>query len=88
MLSGNAEDRQRLQEVARRCLSREFDSQEVTSLVEFLKRQRLHFAEHPSAAQQLAGVPHRPPGVADDEFAAWTVVTRVVLNLDEALTKE
>jgi hypothetical protein len=29
-----------------------------------------------------------PKGVRMDELAAWTAVSRVLLNLDEAITKE
>lgn len=81
-------DESRLQDAARRCLSREFDSDEAASLAAFLERQRSHFASHPDAAQQLGSSPHRPEEVPEDEFAAWTIVARVILNLDETLTKE
>ena len=30
----------------------------------------------------------RPPATPRDELAAWTVVARVLLNLDETITKE
>jgi hypothetical protein len=32
--------------------------------------------------------PPLPPGVNVAELAAWTTVTRAVLNLDETITKE
>jgi hypothetical protein len=32
--------------------------------------------------------PDLPPGATPTQLAAWTMVSRVVLNLDETITKE
>ena len=40
------------------------------------------------AAADPAHPPELPPGVSASELAAWTAVSRVLLNLDETITKE
>jgi hypothetical protein len=44
-------------------------------------------AEHPDEAKELLGG-RVPPGAEAPELAAWTTVSRVVLNLDEMITRE
>jgi hypothetical protein len=39
------------------------------------------FAAHPAETQKLAGAPQ-------PELAAWTMLSNVLLNLDETMTKE
>lgn len=78
---GTEEDRARF--IVRRCLSRSPAAEEETALLAFFKAQRERFAAGDLPAKDVAG-----PGDGDAaERAAWTATARVVLNLDETITK-
>jgi hypothetical protein len=67
----------------RRCLTRPPGDEELASLVKFYHAQKQRFANHELDAAAIAG-----PGDGDRiERAAWTVVARALLNLDETITK-
>jgi hypothetical protein len=57
--------------------------------VELYQAAREKYQKHPQAAQQLVqGLSAKPPDAAEAvEWAAWTVVANVLLNLDETLCK-
>ncbi len=66
-----------------RCLARPPRAAETTKLLAFLRTQRERLARGELPAKDLAG-----PGTADiAERAAWTLLARSVLNLDETITK-
>jgi len=74
----------RLTELFRRCLTRPPTDTETALLSRFLKTQRERLATKELDAATLAG-----PGEADaGERAAWSLVARALLNLDEAVTKD
>jgi hypothetical protein len=54
------------------------------------QRLHTHFAEQPEAAAALLAIGDspRPAGLDPVDEAAWTGVAQIILNLDEALTKE
>jgi hypothetical protein len=54
---------------------------ELDGLLTWQDSERRFFEQHKEEAKQMTGVP-------DPELAAWTMVSNVLLNLDEALTKE
>jgi hypothetical protein len=68
-------------------LARPPKSHEVERLVELYDSERQHFEQDTKAAAQMAtselGTPDAPHSMA--ELAAWTVVSNVLLNLDETL---
>jgi hypothetical protein len=66
----------------RLCLVRPPTAAERERLARFFDAQRERFALDPDRADTVAG-----PGATTDR-AAWTAVARVVLNLDEFVTKE
>ena len=70
-------------------LSRSPDPQEVEVLTSTLATVKQEFLAKPEDAKQLAEMPLGPlPQDADTiQFAAWTVLANVVLNLDEALAR-
>ena len=82
----------------RRCLAREPQPAELAVLQDFLDRQRERFAaasadpwpliSDADAAEGSAAVAKLPGDVTPADLAAWTAVARVVLNLDETITKE
>lgn len=62
---------------------------ELEELTTLLAEQRLHYAQHRSDAAELVRVGESTVEPARDpaEWAAWSVVASVLLNLDEAITK-
>jgi hypothetical protein len=62
-------------------LTRTPNAAEKDALLSMLERQRKRFDAGELDAKDFVGK-------ASPELAAWTTVTRVILNLDEAITKE
>ena len=83
------DDAGRLTHAFRLCVSRPPNAAELTVLTATLKKQRERFAAEASKPALLAG-PLRdyPDGTTASEAAAWVSVARVLLNLDETLTKD
>lgn len=71
-------------------LGREPAATELAILTEEFERQRVYFDAHPDAAEAFLTVGDAAPDAELDpvELAAMTSVARVLLNLDETLTKE
>ncbi|WP_406693926.1 DUF1553 domain-containing protein [Singulisphaera sp. Ch08] len=82
-------DDQRIDRLFRRVLARPARDQERQSLSTFLNSQRSLYASHPDDAKKLIQVGLAPvsPGLDEREVAAWTSVCRVVLNLNETITR-
>jgi hypothetical protein len=80
----------RLNYAFRRALSRTPDAQERKLLIELLAGYRKEYAANPSAARQLVATGQAPVAADLDavEWAAWTGVTRTILNLSETNTRE
>src|SRR5258708_5178761 len=90
---GGSSDEQRIGYLFRRTLTREPKDAEVKELVALLKRQKQRFAEGWVNPSELATGQPRPPttmpkDVSPTQWAAYTAVSRVILNLDETITKE
>lgn len=90
---GGATDAQRLNYAFRRVLSRSPVAAESTELLALLNRQRQRFVKGEANPWNLAtSDPDQasplPKGVRMEDVAAWAAVSRVLLNLDEAITKE
>lgn len=73
----------------RLCLSREPQPQELDRLVKLYENAHAEYAKNPEQAKKMATEPlgAAPAGADVAELAAWTVVSNVLLNLDEALMK-
>ena len=80
-----ASDRDRITAGFRFCLARAPRQEELARLQRFLAEQRKGFA---AAAQARALAPESSSAVAPGEGAAWTALARVLLNLDEFITRE
>jgi hypothetical protein len=76
-------DESRAAAIFRRCLTRPPDSDELALLADFARQQRARFVVHELDAAKVAG--GSDGNVV--ERATWTVVTRAVFNLHEAVTK-
>lgn len=74
----------------RLCVSRQPTPDEVGAIVKFYDEQQANFKAKKADAAKVAGVdPAKAPAGADvSELAAWTAVSRAILNLDETVTKE
>ena len=95
---GGQDDRQRIVFAFRRCVSRLPEDREVEVLARFLDAQRMRFraggaevwpeilGEAEKSRETLESCLRGRDTVAD--VAAWTALARVVLNLDETITKE
>ena len=68
----------------RRALAREPSEGELAGLLAYFQSQRAHFAAAPDDAARVALAAPAEPADA----AAWTMVARVLLNLDEFVTRE
>ncbi|MDA0833210.1 MAG: DUF1553 domain-containing protein [Planctomycetota bacterium] len=84
---GPTYDEGRLQYAYRAVLSREPTADEQTLLLGFLQRQEESFAATPDEAKTVAPT-NVPQEVNLVKAAAWTAVSRVLLNLDELMTRE
>ncbi|MBW3542778.1 MAG: DUF1549 and DUF1553 domain-containing protein, partial [Planctomycetes bacterium] len=92
LLAGGATDRERAEYAFRRCLARKPTDDEIAVLLETHQRQVERFATADADAWAVAGAdsanpPMLPDGATPAQLAAWTVVARVLLNLDETITK-
>jgi hypothetical protein len=80
------EDGARIERLFRLCVARPPESAERAELLSLLTTGRAKYASDPAATRALLGLPPEASPVPED--AAWTLVARVVLNLDEFLTRE
>ncbi len=90
---GGKTDAQRVTYAVQRCLSRKPTERESTELLSLLNKQTLKFANGTGNPWELAAndatrPPAVPAGTTPAQLAAWTAVSRVLLNLDETITKE
>ena len=75
-----ADDTAKLKYAFRVCLAREPNPRELARLQSFLAQQKTDLKDKPDEAKKLS--PNAP------ERAAWVMVARVLLNLDEFITRE
>ncbi|MEC8989579.1 MAG: DUF1553 domain-containing protein, partial [Verrucomicrobiota bacterium] len=75
------------------CLGRKPDAEELRLLTGLVERQRSEFAAQSAEAESVVAT-SRPlgqatqPASSNAELAAWTMAARVLLNLDETITRE
>jgi hypothetical protein len=82
------DDAARVEYAFRLCTSRKPKPDDRDTLLRVLNDQRKAFAEDVASATELATKQYCPTGTDAKEFAAWTIVSRVLLNLDETITRE
>jgi len=80
------DETQRADLLFRRCFARAADELERSRLVELVVAQREAFSHDLDAATALVG--GETPQSNDIELAAWTAAARVLMNLDEFITRE
>lgn len=86
---GATNDEERIRWAWRRVLGREAQSHEAERLSQLLAKHRAEFAVDRPAAEALVsvGISPRAENVDVAELAAWTSVSRVLLNLNETITR-
>lgn len=88
MVAAGSNDAARLRHGFLLALARPPKAAELASLQTFVATQREHFRTHPAEAPQLLQIGLSPPTAGDPiELAAWTSVARVILNLQEVITR-
>jgi mono/diheme cytochrome c family protein len=84
---GKPENGQRLRYAFRLCLARQPSPVEANRLDRLLTRLLAEYRAAPQEAKALGPAPAPAPADAP-QLAAWTTVARVLLNLDEFITRE
>jgi hypothetical protein len=84
-----SDDAARIDWAWRQVLGREAKADEAAVLANLLQKHRAEFAADPGAAEALVsvGISPRPEAANVPELAAWTSVSRVLLNLNETITR-
>lgn len=80
-------DRDRLKRAFRICLNEEPSDDQLRRLEQLLSVSRQFYQAHHEDAQTLVG-DNQPRDIAGSEAAAWVVISNVLLNLDQFLTRE
>jgi hypothetical protein len=93
LAEGGRTDTDRATYAFRCCTGRKPTTRELDLLLGFLARQTDRFAAPDAkpwdlAANDPAQPPRLPEGVTPAQAAAWTALARLVLNLDETITRE
>jgi hypothetical protein len=84
-----ATDEIRLERAFRLCVGRRPEKAEANVLANMLAKERKRFTAPGAKPEELlTGGPALPAGSAPAEAAAWVAVARVLLNLDETMTRE
>jgi hypothetical protein len=83
------DDQARLRWAWRVVLGREARSEEIELLAKLLNNHRAFFASDAAAAEALTsvGISKRPENLPVAEWAAWTSVSRALLNLNETISR-
>jgi len=85
LASAAPDDSARIVEAFQRCLVRPARKEETTLLLGLLRDARTYYSGHADDAKKMAGALAQG---AVPELAAWTTVTRILLNTDEFITRE
>jgi mono/diheme cytochrome c family protein len=82
------DDASRLARAFRSCVSRAPTKQELTAMTKLLVEARYTYQNGPAAEAKAALGSHAVSNVPATENAAWVATVRIVLNLDELITRE
>ncbi|MDB6021037.1 MAG: Protein of unknown function (DUF1553)/Protein of unknown function (DUF1549)/Planctomycete, partial [Pedosphaera sp.] len=87
---GGPADRDRAIYAFQLCTGRKPDETELARVLALVKEQEHYFEDRTTVAIDVASPDKKnpTPGVNLHKVAAWTVASRVLLNLDETITKE
>jgi hypothetical protein len=87
---GRGDDRERMIYAFRLCLGRRPDKYELNQLMNLLEEQKHYFEGRTAAAVYVssADLNNIPADLDLHKIAPWAMVARVLLNMDETITKE
>ena len=90
---GGSSDLNRINYAFRLCTGRMPTNLEIKEISKLLESRKVYLAESWVSVQELAfgqtgKVPKLPEGVTPKDVGAWTIVSRVLLNLDQTITKD
>jgi hypothetical protein len=87
LTEAKGDDSSRLRWVWRTVLGRDAKSEEIEILNELLQKHRAYFASDEHAAKSLVsvGISKQATDLQPAEHAAWTSVSRALLNLNETI---
>jgi hypothetical protein len=90
MKESGPDNRARLRYAFRLCTGRYPDHEELEKLMRFWQDQYNHFENDTADAVKVStmDLTNMPPDVNLHKAAAWAMVSRTILNLDETITKE
>jgi len=69
------------------CTARKATAEERNSIAGLLEKSRAYYGENPSEADKVAGT-HRLKQIPAADNAAWVATARIILNLDETITRQ
>ena len=81
------DDRDRIAKALQFCIARPPSVEETQRFQNLLDQSRGYYRSSPESAMELTSA-HRPDGIEEEETAAWIAVARIILNLDEFITRE
>jgi hypothetical protein len=81
------DDQARLSLAIQTCLTRAPNQEELERLQNLLEHAREFYRDHPDEAAAMVGE-HTVAGLPNAELAAWIAAVRVLINLDEFITRE
>ena len=87
---GGTDERAKMNYGFRLCTGREPDKYELNRLMSLLEKQQVRFKGRTAEAVYVSSpdLNNLPPGVDLHQLAPWTIVARVLLNLDETITRQ
>jgi hypothetical protein len=90
MKEGGPDNRTRVRYAFRLCTGRQPERDEMEKLLKFWQEQYEHFENDTADAVRVSSVDltNMPPDVNLHKAAAWALVSRTILNLDETITRE
>jgi hypothetical protein len=88
LVEGGATDDQRIGYAFKRVLTRSPSALEVEKVRTILEKERRRLAKGELNADAIVGDDATTGAVSKQDWAAYTVVGRILLNLDEAITRE
>lgn len=89
MLEAGGESEARIERAFALALSRQPDAEEKQLLLNLYQKTRDEYLSYPESAKELVeiGLSKAPVDADPVELASWTAVTRAILNLNEAITR-
>jgi hypothetical protein len=81
------DDAPRVERAFRLCLARPPTGAETSRLMSLLSQARAFYTAHSAEAKKLVGTTKDAKDTKSEELAAWTAMTRIVMNTDEFITR-